>query len=118
MVKKIGTALFALVVTVAALAQEPGVKWFKGGVDKAVEAAKKEEKIIFIDFYADWCYPCKMLDKMVWQDPDSARQIKAMKVIPLKMDAEKEGLDAARKYSVRSYPTILFIDGEGKEIAR
>ncbi|HNT18656.1 MAG TPA: thioredoxin domain-containing protein [Acidobacteriota bacterium] len=118
MVKKIGTAFFALVVTVAALAQEPGVKWFKGGVDKAVEAAKKEDKIIFIDFYAEWCYPCKMLDKMVWQDPDSARQIKAMKVIPMKMDAEKEGLDAARKYSVRSYPTILFIDGEGKEIAR
>lgn len=118
MVRKIGIAFFALIVTVAALAQEPGVKWFKGSLDKAMEAAKKEDKIVFIDFYADWCSPCKMLDKMVWQDADSARQIKAMKVIPMKMDAEKEGLEAARKYSVRSYPTILFIDRDGKEIAR
>lgn len=118
MVKKIGIAFLTLIITAAALAQDPGVKWFKGSLDKAMEAAKKEDKIVFIDFYADWCSPCKMLDKMVWQDADSARQIKAMKVIPMKMDAEKEGLEAARKYSVRSYPTILFIDRDGKEIAR
>lgn len=118
MVNKIGIAFFTLIFTVATLAQEPGVKWFKGSLDKAMEAAKKEDKIVFIDFYADWCAPCKMLDKMVWQDADSARQIKAMKVIPMKMDAEKEGEEAAVKYKVKAYPTILFLDREGKEISR
>jgi len=118
MAKKTVLSLLMLVFVICASAEEAGVKWFKGDLGKALETAKKEKKIVFIDFYADWCVPCKMLDKMVWQDADAAGQIKGMSVIPMKMDAEKEGLEAARKYSVRAYPTILFLDGEGREIAR
>jgi tetratricopeptide (TPR) repeat protein len=41
-----------------------------------------------------------------------------MNVIPMKLDAEKEGVGAAKKYSIRAYPTILFLNKNGKEIAR
>lgn len=118
MMKKIGVFLLAVMLSAVLFAEDAGVKWFKGDLNKAMEAAGKDNKIIFIDFFTDWCAPCKTLDKMVWQDADAARQIKGMKVIPMKLDAEKEGLEAAKKYSIRAYPTILFLDKSGKEIAR
>jgi thiol-disulfide isomerase/thioredoxin len=94
------------------------VKWFKGDLQKSLDSAKKGEKIIMIDFYTDWCMPCKILDKTVWQDDEVGKKIKDMPLIPLKLDAEKEGAVAAKKYSVKVYPTILFIGSDGKEIIR
>lgn len=42
----------------------------------------------------------------------------AAQFVPLKVDAEREGKDLARKYNVRGYPTILFVDGAGKLAGR
>ncbi len=114
--KKIFFFLFSFLFVSFSLFSE--VKWVKGDLQKALNSAKKEEKIVMIDFYTDWCMPCKILDKTVWQDDEVGKKIKGMPLIPLKLDAEKEGAIAAKKYSVKVYPTILFIDSDGKEIVR
>jgi thiol-disulfide isomerase/thioredoxin len=118
MTKRILILIAMLVLSACVFAQGAEVKWFKGDLNKAMEAAKKENKIIFIDFYAVWCGPCKMLDKSVWKDEDAVERLKQMNVIPMKLDAEKEGADAAKKYGVKGYPTILFLDKNGSEIGR
>ncbi|HKK81784.1 MAG TPA: thioredoxin [Prolixibacteraceae bacterium] len=64
-------------------------------------------KPVLVDFYADWCAPCKMMApilKQVADDMDDAVRI-------IKVNVDKNG-EAAMKYGVRNIPTlILFQNG-------
>lgn len=79
---------------------------------EALKAAGKEKKLVMVDFYATWCGPCKMLDKNTWKDP-KVQEWLAQKTIPLKIDAEKQR-DLANQYKVQAYPTMVFIEPDGK----
>lgn len=66
------------------------------------------EKPVLVDFYADWCGPCKMMGPIL--KDLKTRMGDAIHII--KIDAEKNA-DAAIKYNVRGVPTlILFKDGQ------
>ncbi len=66
------------------------------------------EKPVLVDFYADWCGPCKMMNPILKDLKKSMGD--AINII--KVDAEKNA-DAAIKYNVRGVPTlILFEDGQ------
>lgn len=81
-----------------------------------LKKAKTENKIIFLDAYASWCGPCKMMEKNVF-NKESVQEYYNANFINVRFDMEKgEGMDLARIYGVRSYPTFLFIDGDGKII--
>ena len=82
----------------------------------ALALAKEEGKVVFVDFFTTWCGPCKRLDKTTWVDEDVVRWL-AEKTVPLKLDAEIETA-LAKKYSVMSYPTMIFIDPDGSERGR
>ncbi len=84
--------------------------------DAAVKAAEAEKKIVFIDFYTTWCGPCKMLDKTTWKDEKVIEWFKTT-AVGIKIDAEKEE-DLAKKFKVASYPTLILLKPEGKEIDR
>jgi thioredoxin 1 len=61
---------------------------------------------VLVDFYADWCGPCKMLSPIVESIAEQRDNIKVAKVNVDKMQ------DIARNYSVMSIPTlILFKNG-------
>jgi len=78
-----------------------------------LEKAQSEDKLIFLDAYAEWCGPCKMMSKNVFTDEQVANFYND-KFINAKIDMEKgEGVELARKYKVQAYPTLLYIDGEG-----
>lgn len=66
------------------------------------------EKPVLVDFYADWCGPCKMMNPIL---KDLKKKMgDAINII--KVDTEKNA-DAAIKYNVRGVPTlILFKDGQ------
>ncbi|MCK7523226.1 MAG: thioredoxin domain-containing protein [Ignavibacteriales bacterium] len=72
-----------------------------------------------IDFYADWCIPCKELDALTFSDE---RVIKEMgrftnyKVDMTKMTQENE--DLRKRFNVIGMPTVLIIDSRGKELNR
>jgi len=63
---------------------------------------------VLVDFYADWCAPCKMMAPILHQvSKDMEGKVKVIKV-----DVDKNE-DTARKYQIRSIPTmILFKDGK------
>lgn len=78
-----------------------------------LEKAKKEKKIIFIDAFASWCGPCKMMTKNIFPLP-KVGDFYNKNFINLAIDMEKgEGRTIAQQYGVTSYPTYLFIDGNG-----
>ena len=80
--------------------------------------AKKENKLLFLDAYTTWCGPCKLMAKNVFPQ-ESVGQFYNANFINSKIDMEKgEGIDLAKIYSVRAYPTYLFINGDGELIHR
>ena len=96
-----------------------GIKFTGGTLEEAKALAKKEKKIIFIDAYASWCGPCKMLDKNTFSDKSVGTYFND-KFINLKIDCEKhaDGKMVARTYSVTAYPTLIWIDAEGNLIKK
>ncbi|HEU4364117.1 MAG TPA: thioredoxin domain-containing protein, partial [Candidatus Krumholzibacteria bacterium] len=109
----IGFAAVALFATGA----DATVRWSEEPYAKMLERAKQENKYVFIDFYATWCGPCKMLDENVYPDAAAEKLLNAM--IPAKFDAEKDPwIAVAKEFRVRAYPTLLVLGPDGKEIGR
>jgi len=93
-----------------------GIKFFHGSWEEAKSKAKEENKILFIDFYTQWCGPCFNMAKTVFVLPEVG-SFYNYKFISLKIDAEtKEGAILAKQYAVRSYPTYAFINPENEKI--
>ena len=112
--KKIIPFLFLVIST--ALFSQDGIKFGKQSFAKTLEQAKKENKLIFLDAFASWCGPCKLLDKNVFPKKEVGDYFNA-NFLNLHIDMEKgEGIEIAKKYSIYSYPTLLFIDGDGKVV--
>lgn len=94
------------------------MKFQHGDWGELLEKAKSQGKIIFVDAYADWCGPCKMMDRDVFSD-ESVGEFFNTTFVNVKMDMEKgEGPGLAQLYNVRAYPTFLFIDGDGNLVHR
>lgn len=75
--------------------------------------AKAENKLIFLDAYAAWCGPCKLLEKNIFP-LQSVREYYNKTFINTHIDMEKgEGIELAKKYQIYSYPSLLFINGDG-----
>jgi len=84
----------------------------------ATKKAKESNKLIFVDAYTTWCGPCKWLAKNVFTDKDVADYYNE-NFINFKIDMEKgEGPDLARKWEIKGYPTLLFLDQNGEVIHR
>lgn len=110
--------LTVLPVLVSAMyAAEMAVNFRSLALEDAEKAAAAEGKIVFIDFYTTWCGPCKMLDAQTWTDA-KVGQLLGEKAVALKLDAEKEGRDAAKRYKIDAYPTLLLLKPDGTEIDR
>lgn len=72
----------------------------------------KSEEMVLIDFYADWCGPCKMMSPVV--DEIAEEMGDAVKVCKINIDEEQ---NLAVKYDVMSIPTFIVIK-DGKEVGR
>jgi thioredoxin 1 len=94
-----------------------GIKFQDMSLEKAKDLAKSTGKLIFIDAYTSWCGPCKAMARDEFVKPDLGNLFNS-KFINLKIDVEKDadGAELVRMYKVRAYPTLLFIDGDGKLI--
>lgn len=80
--------------------------------------AKAEKKLVFMDAYAAWCGPCKLMEKNVFTDKNVANYYN-QNFINAHFDMEKgEGKTLAAKYGIRSYPTLLFLNGEGEIVGK
>mgnify|MGYP003603920894 FL=1 len=80
--------------------------------------AKAEKKLVFLDAFASWCGPCKMMEKNIFTLPSVSEYYNA-NFINARFDMEKgEGQEIAMKYGVRSYPTFLFLNGDGEVVMK
>jgi len=71
----------------------------------ALEKAKKNPKLIFVDLYADWCVPCRIMDANVYTDPTVASLLNS-RFYAVKLNAESQdtiSCDGERKTVQRCY---------------
>lgn len=95
-----------------------GINFEKDTFKNILEKAKKENKLVFLDAYTSWCGPCKMLERNVFPQKEVG-DFYNTHFINAHFDMEKgEGIDLAKKYSVFSYPSLLFINGDGVVVYR
>ena len=76
------------------------------------DRALAEGKLMMVDFWADWCGPCKMLSPVI---ESLADQYKG-KVLVGKVNVDEEP-DLARRFGVMSIPTVVFLKN-GREFDR
>ncbi|NPV11867.1 MAG: protein-disulfide reductase DsbD [Ignavibacteria bacterium] len=75
---------------------------------------------VIIDFYADWCVPCKELDAMTFTDKnviEEAKRFRRYKVDLTSTGSEQTQL-AMKKYSIVGVPTVILFDSNGNEAKR
>jgi thiol:disulfide interchange protein len=91
-----------------------GIQFYRGSWNEALELAKKENKLIFLDIYATWCGPCKKLKKNSFSNSEVGKFYNA-KFINVSLDGEQgDGAMLVKQYSLSGYPSLLFIDATGK----
>ena len=117
--KGIMNKILTLVFIVSFLqSQGQGIEFFQGSWKDALAKAKSEDKLLFVDAYAKWCGPCKTMAKNVFTQ-QKVGDFFNTNFINLKLDMEEEdGVTFGHKYPVSAYPTLIFLDGEGKLIKK
>ena len=109
----IGVGALCLLATGANAA----VRWSDESYGQVIARAQKENKYVFIDFYATWCGPCKRLDAVTFKDEKVGELLNSM--IAVDWDAEKDPwIATAKQYKVHAYPTLIVLGPDGKEIDR
>lgn len=103
-------------------------------LEEAVELQQKEPRKIIMDFYTNWCGPCKLLDKNTFKNKDVANYInnnyyavkfnaegnnvvnfkgyefKNPKYDPAKAKRRNYSHQLTQYFNVTAYPTIVFVD--------
>lgn len=97
---------------------QSGIQFTQGTWKELLAKADKENKLIFMDAYAEWCGPCKMMARDVFTAEEVGNYFNT-KFINVKMDMEKgEGIGLSRDFGIMAYPTLLFIDETGEVVHR
>lgn len=119
-VKPVTGALFLAIglwISVPAQSETEGIEWTKYSEEHLQEAVQNSTPVI-IDFYADWCLPCKELDKFTFSDAEVKSE--AQNFVTLKADLTQNNSSEVQQlkdeYNIRGVPTIVFLNADGKEI--
>lgn len=120
---KIFKSIFSVVMIVVAAwmlipANKSAPDWGEYS-DKSYEAALHNNDKIIIDFYADWCIPCKELDEMTFSNAEVISILSDYTTLKVNMTNSSDEKEIIRnKFKVRGMPTILFVNSEGTEVNR
>jgi thiol-disulfide isomerase/thioredoxin len=105
--------LFLTHLTAQTTVTEGGIQFLHDDWKTAIRLSKSMNKPIFLDAHTNWCAPCKLMSRTTFVDKNVV-QFFNEKFINLKMDMEQgDGIILAKKYGIKAYPTLLFIDNEG-----
>lgn len=114
--KTTGSLHNAYLAAIKNMVDPEGIQFANLTFDEALKKAKEGGKMLFVDCYTSWCGPCKMMSQQVFTQKyigDFFNQ----RFVSIKIDMEKgEGPALQKKYGVEAYPTMLFLDEEGRVV--
>lgn len=90
-----------------------GIKFEKISLDQALERAKTEGKLVFIDFTASWCGPCQEMVRNVFS-LNKVGDYFNRQFVSVQLDIDKEDKSVIEKYDVKSIPLFIILEPDGK----
>lgn len=93
----------------ASYAQDESIVWEKD-FKKAQALARAEGRPMLLDFTAEWCKPCKMMDAQFWVLPEVVQATKPFVAVKIDFDDKQ---DLVKKYGVGAIPFVVFTDPLG-----
>lgn len=106
----------ALVFASLLMFAQQSVNFENSTFKEILSKAKKEKKLVFLDAFAAWCGPCKLMEKNIFPR-ENVKNYYNENFINARFDMEKgEGREIAAKYGIRSYPTFLYLNGDGEVV--
>src|SRR4051812_32030852 len=107
---KLAVGVVAGLMTVSAFGQ---IKWAPN-YQSAIMQAKGAGKLVMIEFYTTWDKNGKKLEAGTFADKKVIAA--ASKFVNVRVNIEKEGKELGAKYHITNYPSLLFIDGAGRDL--
>ncbi|MDE5579407.1 MAG: thioredoxin family protein [Alistipes sp.] len=110
--------MLILAAALAAGAAQAQVKFETRSTDAVREMAVKEGKLVFIDLYASWCPPCKMMERHVFSRKDVG-EFMSQRFVAAKYDTDQAtGKELMKRYGSGSIPLYLIFDTKGELLGR
>ncbi len=106
---------FLAVFLLTPLSHSADIDW-NSSYEEALQKSEATGKPVFLDLYADWCGPCKQMEKEIFPLEKVSSFISG-KFIPLRLNVD-ENQEIARKYQVMSIPTLLVLEKDGQPSGR
>lgn len=94
------------------------IRFAEGDLNGALAQAKAEKKLVFVDFWAEWCGPCKQMAAEIFSLPEVGEYFNE-RFVCVKVNVEADGnKEVVKNYGVTSLPTMAFLSADGKELRR
>lgn len=90
------------------------IEW-RTDLDAALEEARRTQKLVFVDFSANWCPPCVAMKHDVWPDPAVERAMESY--VPVLVDVDRDAT-VSERYGVHGIPAILVLEHTGRVVRR
>lgn len=104
---------FILVILLGCIKEEAKeISWLD--YEKGLQESLNKNKIAILDFYADWCPPCRRMENDTYKSKEVMEMMKNFVAIKVNVDERPE---IANLYNVSSIPTIVYLK-DGKEVYR
>ncbi len=110
--------LFTAALVLASNGAVKKVEFFTGSIISAKEKAKAESKYYFLEFYAEWCKPCKWMDENTFTNRKLVDYVED-NYVPVKVNIEDfDGHALKQKYNVEYLPTIIVFSENGQLLGK
>ena len=108
--------LACLSLTLSAFAEE--VIFINDDLKTGLNRAAGEGKLIFLEFWASYCTPCKVMEEYTFTNPSVIERM-TNHYVPVKVNIQSfDGFDLKNQYKVTVLPTIIILDSKGRQVAR